>query len=94
MTRGLLERDPRILVEAKIAASKMKHIDKDYERLWTKEDESTPWFIFICPRVVEVEPDRHKSQAPYTLIELGPLSLATREPAPRLALSSHRVISS
>ena len=30
--RGVLERNPRTLAEAKVAARNMEHIDKDYER--------------------------------------------------------------
>ena len=33
---GVLERNPRTLAEAKVAAMEMEHIDRDYERLWRK----------------------------------------------------------
>ena len=36
--RGVLERNPRTLTEAKVAAKDMEHIDRDYERLWRRED--------------------------------------------------------
>ena len=31
--RGVLERNPRTLAEAKVTARKMEHIDRDYKRL-------------------------------------------------------------
>ena len=37
--RGELERNPFTLAEAKVAAKYMEHIEKDYERLWRKDDE-------------------------------------------------------
>ena len=37
--RGVLEKNPRTLAEAKIDTRDMEHIDKDYERLWRKENE-------------------------------------------------------
>ena len=33
-----------------MAAREMEHIDRDYERLWRREDESIPQFIPIRPR--------------------------------------------
>ena len=84
--RGVLERNPRTLADAKIAAREMEHIDKDYERLWKKEDESIPQFIPIRLRIVEGEPGWHGSQAPYALTDSGPQPLVVREPAPLLAL--------
>ena len=48
--RGVLERNPRTLAEAKVAAREMKHIDRDYERLWRREDELVPQLIPLLPR--------------------------------------------
>lgn len=54
--KGMLKRNPLTLAEAKMAAMDMENIDKDYERLWRKEDESIPQFIPIRPRLQEGEP--------------------------------------
>ena len=89
--RGILERNPQTLAAAKVAAREMEHIDRDYERLWRREDESIPQFIPIRPRVVEGEPGRHGSQVPHAFIDAGPRPLAVREPAPLLALPAPRV---
>ena len=50
--RGVLERNPPTLANAKSAARGIESIGKNYERLWRKEDESIPQFIPICPRAV------------------------------------------
>ena len=88
--RGALKRNPRTLAEAKVAARDMEHIDRDYERLWKREDEFFSQFIPLLPRSV-VEPIRSLNQSPYVSIEAIPLSLAVREPIPLLALSAPRV---
>ena len=62
--RGVLERNPQTLADAKVAARKMEHIDKDYERLWRKEDESIPQFIPIRPRTLEEKPRKNVGQSP------------------------------
>ena len=51
--RGVLERGPGTLEETKAAAREIERIDKDYERLWRKEDESIPQFIPIRARAPE-----------------------------------------
>lgn len=56
--RGVLKRNPHTLVDAKVAAREMEQIDRDYERLWRREDELIPQFIHLQPRGVEVEPVR------------------------------------
>ena len=85
-TRGVLERNPQTLADAKVAAREMEHIDRDYERLWRREDESIPRFIPIRPRAANGELGGHGSRAPYALIDSGPRPLAMREPTPLLAL--------
>ena len=50
--RGVLERNPPTLADAKAAARGIESIDKDYERLWRKEDKSIPQFIPIRPMTV------------------------------------------
>jgi hypothetical protein len=69
----------------------MDHIDRNYERLWRREDESIPHFIPILPRVAEGELGRYGSQAPYALIDSSPRHLAVSEHAPLLALPALRV---
>ena len=88
--RGVLERNPQTLAEAKVAAREMEHIDRDYERLWRKEDESIPQFIPIRPRAADGELGGQKNRAPYPLIDSSPRLLAVREPAPLLALPAPR----
>ena len=70
--RGVLEKNPQIVADAKVAVREMEHIDGDYERLWRREDESIPQFIPIHPRTVDREPGGHGSRAPYVLIDSGP----------------------
>ena len=69
----------------------MEHIDRDYERLWRREDESIPQFISIRPRAVDGKLGGHGSRAPYALINSRPRPLAVREPTPLLALLASRV---
>jgi hypothetical protein len=83
--RGVLERNPQTLAAAKVAAREMEHIDRDYERLWRREDDLIPQFIPICPRVMEGELSRYGNQAPYALIDTGLRPLAVRELAQLLA---------
>ena len=89
--RGVLEKNPRTLAEAKVAAKNMEHIDRDYKRLWKSEDEMIPQFIQLLPRV-GVKPIRPLNQSPYVSIEALPLLLAVSEPIPLLALPTPRVI--
>ena len=88
--RGILEKNPCTFAEAKVAARNMEHIDRDYQRVWKKEDELIPQFISLQPRV-EVEPVRPLNQAPYAFIDSSPLPLAVREPILLLALPAPRV---
>ena len=88
--RGVLEKNPRTFAEAKVAARKMEHIDRDYQRLWKREDELILQFISLQPRI-EVEPVRPLNQAPYAFIDSSPLPLAVREPILLLALPAPRV---
>ena len=88
--RGVLERNPQTLADAKRAAREMESLDRDHERLWRTEDELIPQFIPIRPRVMVGEPAKYKSQVSYALVDTGPCLLAVREPAPLLALSAPR----
>ena len=89
--RGVLEKNPQILADAKRAAREMKSLDRDHERLWRNEDELISQFIPTRPRVVEGEPAKYESQVPYAIVDTGPRPLAVREPAPLLALPASRV---
>jgi hypothetical protein len=77
--KGVLERNPQTLAAAKVAAKEMEHIDRDYERLWSRDDDSIPQFIPIYPRVMEREPSKYGSQTPYALIDAGPRPLAVKK---------------
>ena len=68
----------------------MESINRDYERLWRKEDESIPKFIPLCPRPLERESGRSGGNAPQALIDSGPRPLAVRESAPLSALPAPR----
>ena len=82
----MFEKNPQTLAEAKTAAREMENIDRDYERLWRKEDESIPQFIPIHPRPLERESRRNGGHATQALTDSGPRPLAVREPVPLLAL--------
>ena len=83
---GVMQRNPCTLAEAKVAARKMEHIDRDYERLWRRD----PQLIPLQPSV-EVEPFRPLNQSLYASIESGLFPLAVRKPIPFLALPAPRV---
>ena len=79
--RGILERNPRTLTEAKIAARDMEHIDRDYERLWRKDDELIHQFIPLLPKS-GVDPIRPLNQSSYVFIEAVSIPLAVKNPIP------------
>ena len=66
--RGLLQKNPRTLAEAKVAARDMEHIEKNYERLWRKDDELIVQFISLLPKS-EMDPTRPLNRPPYVFIE-------------------------
>ena len=80
--KGVVERNPQTLADAKRAAREMENLDRDNERLWRYDDELIPQFIHIWPRVMEVEPGKYGSQTPYALIDAGPHFLAVRRLEP------------
>lgn len=84
--KGILERNPATLEQAKLAARQVDAINKSYDRLWRKEDESIPHFIPINPRQSTVN---HSASAsvPFTAPGEMPQPLATREPEPLLSLT-------
>lgn len=76
------------MTKAKRAARDIESIDKDYERLWRKENEFIPQFIPIRPRVQEGESGLALTQSLQKVGKLGPKPLAVREPVLLLALSA------
>ena len=89
--KGGQEKNPQTLVHAKIATREMENIDKDYDRLWRKEDESIRQFIPIRLKILMGELGRHVGQAAQSFTDSGPRPLAMREPTPLLALPAPRV---
>ena len=73
-------------MKAKRVAWDIESIDKDYERLWRKEDESIPQFIPIRPKAPEGELGVASSRPSQQVVEVGPKPLAVREHVPLLAL--------
>lgn len=89
--KGVLERNPITLEQAKAAARSVEVIERSYERLWRKEDESIPRFIPINP--VGVTAGGGSSNPPPMVSDNGPqyhtvVPMATRAPIPLLALPS------
>ena len=89
--RRVLERNPPTLADAKAATRGIESIDKNYERLWRKEDESIPQFIPIRPRAVGGSSELTKGHHNPLVEESGPQPLAVREPPPLLALPASEV---
>ena len=50
--QSILERNPITLADAKTAAKEVEQLEKDYERLWKREDDLIPQFVPIRPRVI------------------------------------------
>ncbi|OAE25048.1 hypothetical protein AXG93_1939s1060 [Marchantia polymorpha subsp. ruderalis] len=84
--RGVLERNPRTLVDAKKAARDIENIDKDYEKLWRKEDESIPQFIPIRPKILDRELGENGDHVSQSTTDLSSRPLALKEPVPLLLL--------
>lgn len=87
----VLERNPQTLTNAKIAAMEMKHIDKDYDRLWQKENELILQFILIRRWILEKESRRNESQAPQPFSDSGPSPSVVSEPILLSALHAPQV---
>jgi hypothetical protein len=69
-----------------MATNGIESIDKDYERIWRKEDESIPQCIPIRPKTVVGESELARTQPNPHVEESGPKPLAVWEPPPLLAL--------
>ena len=89
--RGVLEKNPCTLADAKVAAREKGQIDRNYEWSWRRKDELILQFICLQHREIEVEPVRPLIQAPHSSIGSGPRPLVVKEPVPLLALPAHRV---
>ena len=95
--KGVLERNPTSLEQAKAAARAVDVIERNYERLWRKEDESIPQFIPINP-IATVAGSSFPSNTPvirHIPVDLDVRPTATNAPVPLLALPEpqleHRV---
>ena len=84
--RNVLQRTPRTLAEAKVAARDMEHIERDYDRLWRKEDELIPQFIPLLPKS-GMDPIRLHNRPPYVAIEAASISLAVTLPPNYVSIS-------
>jgi len=86
--KGVLERNPTTLEEAKTAARVVDLIERSYERHWRKEDESIPGFIPINPLSQAIGPST--SSIPPIVENVAQyhnvMPTATRAPVPLLAL--------
>ena len=89
--RNVLERNPRTLVDAKATVREVEQLEKDYERLWRREDDLIPQFVPIHPRVLEGATVGLECQVPYVPVDTGPCPLAVRIPEPLLALPAPRI---
>ena len=89
--RSVLKKNPRTLVDAKAAAREVEQLEKDYERLWRREDGLIPQFVPICPRELEGATVGQDGQVPYVPVDTGPRPLAVRTPEPLFALPAPRI---
>ena len=87
----MLERNPRTLIDAKTAAKEVEQLEKDYERLWRKDDDLIPQFVPICPRVLEGATIGQDGQVPYVHVDTGPRPFTVRTSKPLLALPAPRI---
>ena len=91
--RSILDRHPANLNLAKQAARDVEAIEREYERLWRKEDDSIPPFIPIKPKdenpgQLSLIPLSSQVIPANTRLEVAPMPLAVRPPPPPLANSS------
>ena len=67
----------------------MEHIERDYERLWRKNDELIPLFIHLLPKT-GMNPTRPLNRPPYVSIKTTSIPLVVKAPTPMLVLPAHR----
>ena len=89
--RSVMKGNPVTLADAKTAAREVEQFEKDYERLWRREDESIPQFVPIRPRVLNVPTIGQDGQVPHVPVNTGPHPLAVRDLEPILALLAPRI---
>ena len=87
--KGVLERRPATLMDAKGAAREVEAIDKEHERLWRREDQTIPSFIPIHPKVAEPYQGHPGNSTPMPLnqAEPYPQPLGVRAPPDLPALT-------
>ena len=83
--RGVLQRNPHTLAEAKVAARDMKHIERDYEWQRRKEDELISQFIPLLSKM-GMYPIMPLNRPPYVSIKAASIPLAITGPPIILAL--------
>ena len=89
--RSVMKRNPVTLADAKTAAREVEQFEKDYEKLWRREDKSIPQFVPICHRVLNVPTVSQEGQVPHVPVNTGLHPLAVRDPKPMLALPAPRI---
>ena len=89
--RSVMKRNPVTVADAKMAAKEVEQFEKDYEKLWRREDESIPQFVPIRPMVFNVPAVGQEGQVPRLPVKPGPQLLATKAPEPMLALPAPKV---
>ena len=86
-----MKRNPIRVADAKTAAREVEQFEKDYEKLWRREDESIPQFVSIHPMVFNVPTDGLEVPVLRIPAKPGPHLLATKAPEPMLALPAPKV---
>ena len=81
--RNVLEKNPMTLVDAKIAAREVDQLDKDYEKLWRRENALIPQFIPIRFSTLQGATIGQDGQVFYVPIEARPRPLAVFCTLPR-----------
>ena len=88
---SVLERNLVTLVDAKAAAREVEKLEKDYERLWRREDDLILQFVLIRPRVLGGATVGQEGQVPYVPVDTRPLPLVLRIPEPMLAFPTPKI---
>ena len=88
--QNILERNPVTLADAKTAVREVEQLEKDYERLWRRNDDLIPQFVLIRPRVIGGATVGQEEQVPHVPVDTGPMPLAGWTPEPLLALAAPR----
>ena len=89
--RSVMKRNPVTVADVKTATREVEHFEKDYEKLWRREDESIPQFVPIRPMVFNVPTVGQEGQVPHVPVKTSPQLLATRAPEPMLAIPAQKI---